>query len=335
MKASAVSHSNIALIKYWGRQDDGGRGLNLPLNDNVSMTKEGISGGSRLQSHTTVEFSGSMEKDTMALEGREISGRELERVRLVIDPLRRMAGVESHFRIGSVNDFPTAAGLASSAAGFSALALASSSALGLDLTREELSTWARLGSGSAVRSLHGGFVYWHKGSSHETSFAEKVCEGDHFSLNAVIVIVNEGRKGVSSDIGHEYAHTSPFNAIRADLSRKEALLVRSAILDDDLRTVGSIAERNSKYMHAVMMTSDMPLFYWQGETLKVIRSVHAMRERGLEVYFTIDAGPNVHCLCRPEDAPEVQKEMEGGGHVLRTIIARPAKDPHTVDEHLF
>ncbi len=335
MKASAISHPNIALIKYWGRQDDGGRGLNLPLNDSVSMTKEGISGGSRLQSHTTVEFSGSIEKDMMVLEGREICGRELERVRLVIDPLRKIAGVESHFSIRSVNDFPTAAGLASSAAGFSALALASSSALGLDLTREELSTWARLGSGSAVRSLHGGFVYWHKGSSHETSFAEKVCEGGSFQLNAVIVIVNEGRKGISSDIGHEHAYTSPFNEIRTELSQKEALLVRSAILDNDLRTVGSIAERNSKYMHAVMMTSDIPLFYWQGETLKVIKSVHAMRERGIEVYFTIDAGPNVHCLCRPEDAPEVQKELECQDHVLRTIVARPAKDPHTIDEHLF
>ncbi len=335
MKASAISHSNIALIKYWGRQDDGGRGLNLPLNDNVSMTKEGISGGSKLKSHTTVEFSQSYEEDRMVLEGRELSGRELERVRFVVDPLRMKAGVEERFRIVSSNDFPTAAGLASSAAGFSALALATSAALGLKLSREELSTWARLGSGSAVRSLHGGFVYWHKGSSHETSYAEKFCDGGRFTLNAVIAIVNEGRKGVSSDVGHEHAHTSPFNSIRTELSQKEALLVRNAILDNDLRTVGSIAERNSKYMHAVMMTSDLPLYYWQGETLKVIRSVHAMRDRGLEVYFTIDAGPNVHCICRPEDAPEVQKELEGGDHVLRTIIARPAEDPHTVDEHLF
>lgn len=335
MKASAVSHSNIALIKYWGRQDDEGRGLNLPLNDNVSMTKEGISGGSKLMSRTTVEFSQSYEKDRMVLEGRELTGREMERVIRVVNPLRQKADVESFFRIESVNDFPTAAGLASSAAGFSALAIAASSALGLKLSREELSTWARLGSGSAVRSVHGGYVYWHKGNSHETSYAEKLCEGDAFPLNAVIVIVNEGRKGVSSDIGHEHAHTSPFNTIRTDLSQKEALLVRKAILDNDLRTVGSIAERNSKYMHAVMMTSDLPLFYWQGETLEVIKSVHAMREKGLEVYFTIDAGPNVHCLCRTEDAYEVQKELESQDHVLRTILARPAKDPHTIDEHLF
>ena len=235
----------------------------------------------------------------------------------------------------SRNDFPTQAGLASSASGFAALAIAAANALGIDFTKGETSTYARLGSGSATRSIHGGFVYWTKGNSHETSLAEQICDPQQFNMNAVIAIVHEGKKDVTSDVGHGSAHTSPFNEARIQKSQEQANDIKKAILDDDFSKVGKIAEENSKYMHAVMMTSNPPLFYWHPNTLRLVKSIQEMRKRGMKCHFTIDAGPNVHCLCRPEDRYELQKMLERMEYVEKTISVKPADDSYVTNEHLF
>jgi diphosphomevalonate decarboxylase len=335
-KSSAIAHSNIAFIKFWGRAPQFNPALNIPLNDTVSMTKLGSSPDMRLQTHTTIEFSSLYGEDMAYFEGVKLAGRAIERVLRVVAPLRRMAGSRERFMMKSQNDFPTQAGLASSAAGFAALTLATSAALGLDLTKEELTTYARLGSGSAARSIHGGFVYWHKGRSHKTSFAEPICGPNDFDINAVIAIINDGKKEVTSDLGQGRARTSVFNSIRITTSQRQARAMRKAILDDDLAKVGTMAEDNCRMMHAVMMTSEPPLFYWDPATLRVIKAVlKARAEDALECYFTIDAGPNVHCLCRPEDAPEVKKMLDGIKEVTRTVVAGPAQDSHVTKEHLF
>jgi len=335
VKSSAVASPNIAFIKYWGRSQSHNRGLNIPSNDSVSMTKKGSEKGIRLQTHTTIDFSDCYEEDTAILDGHNLRGRGMERILNVVNPLRQRAGVDYRFRMMTTNDFPTGAGLASSAAGFAALAVATVAALGLDLSKEQISTYARLGSGSAARSVHGGFVYWHRGDSHETSFAEQVCDPDDFDLNAVIAIVHEGKKGVTSDTGHQSAGTSIFNKARVMASQEQAGEIRDALLDDDFARVGQIAEKNSFYMHAVMMTSEPPLFYWHPDTLRVIKMVHRMRGEGLKGYLSIDAGPNVHVLCRPEDAQEVEKALERIEGVDRTITAEPGDDAHVVKDHLF
>lgn len=208
-------------------------------------------------------------------------------------------------------------------------------ALGIDFSKEEISTYARLGSGSAARSIHGGFVYWNRGDSHETSFAEQICGPDEFNMCTVIAIVQEGKKDVTSDVGHESAYSSPFNEVRIRKSQEQAKDIRKAILDDDFSEVGRIAEENCKYMHAVMMTSDPPLFYWHPDTLRLIKSIQRIRKEGLECYFTVDAGPNVHCLCRGEDTYELQKMLEETKCINRTILASPADDSFATKEHLF
>jgi len=335
MKATAVTNSNIALVKYWGRLEGVPKELNIPMNDNVSMTKSGGSGGSLLRTRTTVEFGEDIEGDSAVLNGEPLTGRGLQRVVSVADNLREAAGSELRFRMESKNDFPTAAGLASSAAGFAALTLAGSKALSLDMDRSELSTYARLGSGSACRSLFGGFVYWHRGADHSSSMAEKIRGSECFRMEAVIAIVGENVKEVPSEVGHGFARTSPFNGIRADISQRQAKEVVRALLDDDFKTVGEIAEKNCRYMHAVMMTSDIPLYYWSPDTLEVIKLVHRIRKGGIETFFTIDAGPNVHCLCRPEDTDELRKELDDIPCVKRTIPVRPAEDPFFTEDHLF
>lgn len=335
MKASAIAHSNIALIKYWGRSLDQNFHLNIPSNDSISMTKCGISNNIRLQTHTTIDFSDAHKADTAILNGTVVTGRSFERIIKVINPLRKLSNVAFKFKMMSENDYPTQAGLASSASGFGALAIATVHVLGLNLTKEEISTYARLGSGSAARSIHGGFVYWHKGNSHDTSFAEQICDPDKFDMNAVIAIIHEGRKDVTSDIGHRTAHTSPFNEVRIRKSQEQAKQMKSAILNDDFRKVGKIAEENCKYMHIVMMTSEPPLFYWLPETLRLMKLIHKIRKEGLECYFTIDAGPNVHFLSRPEDIYELQKTLEKISCVKKTILAKSANDSRISEEHLF
>jgi len=335
MKSSAIAHSNIAFIKYLGRSQQHDPSLNIPSNDSVSMTKYGLTKGTHLQTITTIDFSDSYEEDIAILDGEAVKERKMERILSVVDPLRGKAGVEYNFKMMSENDFPTQAGLASSASGFSALAIAAADALGLNLSKEEISTYARLGSGSAARSVYGGFVYWHKGSSHETSYAERICDQNDFDMNAVIAIIHEGKKDVTSDIGHESAKTSIFNEVRIKESQKQAVETRKAILDGDFSKVGKIAEKNCMYMYAVMMTSEPSLFYWHPNTLRVIKTVQKKREEGLESYFTIDAGPNVHVLCRPEDRGDVQKMLEEIKGVDKTISVEPANDPHVTRKHLF
>jgi len=334
VKSSAIAHSNIALIKYWGRSRDHGSNLNIPSNDSVSMTKLGLSDDIHLQTHTTIDFSDIYEKDTAILEGEVLAGRMMERILRVVNPLRKIVNIDYKFKMISKNDFPTQAGLASSASGFAALAIAAVDALGIDFSKEEISTIARLGSGSAARSIHGGFVYWYKGNSHETSFARQICGLDEFDMSAVIAIIHEGKKDVTSDVGHESAYTSPFDRVRISESQEQAKDIEKAILDGDFSEVGKISEENSKYMHVVMMTSNPPLFYWHPNTLKLIKSIQKIRE-SLECYFTVDAGPNVHCLCRHEDTYELQKMLEEMEYVDKTIIVRPADDSHVTKEHLF
>lgn len=336
MKASAIAQSNIALIKYWGNWNKVSPELNIPLNDSVSMTKYGLSENTHLQTHTTIKFSKDFKENEALLNNNFLKGRDMERILKIINPLKKFKKIDYKFKMMSFNDFPTQAGLASSAAGFAALTIAAAKALNLDLTKEKLSTVARLGSGSAARSIHGGFVYWHRGISHETSFAEQICGPYDFDINAIIVLIDEGRKDVTSDLGHELAKTSIFNTIRAKKSHEQADEIKSAILDDDFKKVGTIAEKNCIYMHTVMMTSDPALFYWSPHTLRVIKNILYIRKsENLDCYFTIDAGPNVHCLCRPESIEYIQNMLKNIEGIEKTILVKPANDSYITNEHLF
>jgi len=259
------------------------------------MTKYGLTKGTHLQTITTIDFSDGYEKNMAILGGEAVKGRKMERILSVVDPLREKAGVEYNFKMMSENDFPTQAGLASSAAGFAALAIAAVDALELNLSQ--------------------------------------ICGPNDFDMNAVVAIIHEGKKDVTSDAGHESVKTSIFNEVRIKKSQEQAEEIRKAILDDDFSKVGKIAEKNCMYMHAVMMTSEPSLFYWHPDTLRVVKTIQKKREEGLESYFTIDAGPNVHVLCRPEDRDEIQKMLGGIKGVDKTIPVEPANDPYVTREH--
>lgn len=317
--ATALAHPNIAFIKYWGNRDNA---LRLPVNGSISMNLDG------LFTRTTVSFQPSLPFDELVINGREVTGAGLGRVSAILDLIRSMAGVQEQAEVITENNFPSGAGIASSASAFAALALAGSRAAGLTLTESELSRLARRGSGSAARSIPAGFVEWQAGTGDEDSFAFSIAAPDHWQLMDCIAIVSASHKKTGSTEGHALAPTSPLQAARVEDAPRRLDLCRRAILDRDFAAFASIVELDSDMMHAVMMTSSPALHYWLPASLSVMQAVRGWRGEGLSVCYTVDAGPNVHVLCPQAEAQEVKKkllEIPGVSDVLTAGVGSAAK----------
>jgi len=314
MKASAQAHPNIAFIKYWGLIDEENR---IPANDSISMNI-----GS-LATRTTVTFDPSLNQDELILNDNRIAGKSLIRIQQFMDRVRQVAGVSLFARIQSENDFPTGAGVASSASGFAALALAATAALGMDLSARELSSLARFGSGSACRSIPEGFVEWHSDPVSGESFAESIAPADHWQLMDCIAILSEGHKPIGSQAGMELANTSPLQKARVTDSKRRLEICRSAILNKDFDALSKITELDSNLMHAVMMTSDPPLFYWEPQSLAIMKAVKDWQKDGLQVTYTLDAGPNVHVICTQDVLDEVLSRLRRFPGVIKVLHGGP------------
>ncbi len=316
-RATAVAHPNIALVKYWGKRD---AALNLPATGSLSMTLDVF------PTSTTVTVDDALAADALELGGEERSGTQLERVSRFLDLVRELAGSTAKARVVTTNAVPTGAGLASSASGFAALAVAASAAYGLELTPRELSRLARRGSGSASRSIVSGVAVWHAGDDDATSFAEATEAPD---MAMVIATVEEREKPISSRTAMvRTAETSPF--FPAWVSDTAATLERmvDACAAHDLDLVGRIAETNALRMHALIQSCDPPIRYLTGASLAVLDRVEALRAAGTLAYATIDAGPNVVVLCEPETAERIAAELSD---VASTVVARPGPGARLVE----
>lgn len=319
MFATAQAHPNIALIKYWGNRDNS---LRLPMNGSISMNLDGLA------TRTTVSFQPSLALDEFVLNGREMTGHALERVSAMLDLVRAKAGFRMRAEVVSENNFPTGAGIASSASAFAALALAASKAAGMELHEVELSRLARRGSGSACRSIPGGFVEWQPGTGDEDSFAFSIAAAEHWTLADCVAVVSAGHKTTGSTEGHALAETSPLQEARVTDTPRRLDICRQAILHRDFESLAEITECDSNLMHAVMMTSRPALFYWEPATLSIMDTVRAWRKGGLPAAYTIDAGPNVHVLCPQERVVEVREKLsglQGVSSVLTTGVGGPAR----------
>ncbi len=320
--ATAVASPNIAFIKYWGNRDHERR---LPANSSLSMTLGG------LETRTSVTFMDDYDRDRLFLNGVETSGETLNRVSSCLDHLRERANIRAFASIESMNNFPASVGIASSASAFAALTLAGATALGLDLSPCVLSQYARLGSGSASRSMFGGYVIWHRGQTSDDSFAEQLAPPDHWDLVDLIAIVSEQHKRTGSSRGHILADSSPLQAARVADTQRRIEICREAILSRDFESLCSIIELDCNLMHAVMLTSTPSLFYWQPATLELIHTVNTLRGEGLKVCYTIDAGPNVHCLCGVESAIAVKECIAALPGVIHIIESHPGHGPYILE----
>ena len=296
--ATATAHPNIALCKYWGKRD---RALNLPTNGSLSLTL------APFLTTTTVRWG--VEADAVVLNGRAAEANEARKVLAVLDLLAPgRPGVE----VDTSNNFPTAAGLASSASGFAALVAAANAASGAGLDHDALAVLARRGSGSATRSLDGGWVTWARGMRDDglDSHGVPLAGADHWDVRMLVAVVQAGKKAVGSTEGMNHTQaTSPYFApwiLSAEADLPEAA---EAVLARDLERLGRIVERSAMRMHASMIAADPPLCYWQPGSLQVLAAVRELRARGVSAWATMDAGPNVKVLCAAEDTDAVQKAL--------------------------
>jgi len=331
MKASSISPINIALIKYWGKRD---QDLILPYNSSISMTVD------NLYTHTTVDFDNKYINDIFILNDREIKRDSEEYKKYIgrfLSIIRKKYDINLKVKIVSKNNFPTSAGLASSASGFSALSTAINNALSLDLNRKELSILSRQGSGSSTRSICDGFVEWKKGEKEDgsDSYAEQIID-DWPDFRIVICITAEKEKTIKSRTGMaQSVSTSPLYSGWLLSVDEDIRIMRKGIKERNFSVVGKIAEENCLKMHAVMMTTKPSIIYWNDVTINIIQSVINWREKGLESYFTIDAGPQVKILCSENNVEKIVENCKKIEGIKNIIIAKPGKGSKIVNKHLF
>lgn len=331
-KATVTAPANIAFIKYWGARD---LEQAHPVNASISMTL------TECVSRSTVAFAeGSYEPDRIELVGEDGSltlppASFRERALAHLDRVRRWARHRGSFRVATRNSFPTGAGIASSASGFAALTLASTKALGLELTLPELSALARMsGSGSAARSVLGGYVEWSPvgdGAGHAVAIAP----ASHWDLRDVIALVDHGEKDVSSLDGHRVAATSPHFETRQRILPLRLESVRRAVAERDLDTLGPILEEEAIELHLIAMSSKPPIFYWKPGTVQVLETLRRMRRDGVAAWATMDAGANVHVICTPRSEASVAAALQALSGVCGVLLDGVGEGPSEGLEHLF
>ncbi len=327
-KATARAHPNIALVKYWGKRD---RERVLPYQSSFSVTL------APLEVTTTVELG--VRESTVELNGKAARGRELERVLALVEGAGREAGQRwSGVRVVSRGNFPMAAGLASSAAGFAALARAARAAAGLPDDVARTSRLARTGSGSASRSVQGGFCTWRRGTrpDGEDSFATQDFAESHWpELRLLACVVSREEKEVSSRDGMQSSvETSPYYRAWVEEAEGEVLRAREAVRRRDFTALGTLAERNAWRMHATAFSADPPLCYLKPETLALLLSLPKARAKGCPVFFTLDAGPNPVLLTTVEEVGRVEALARSAG-ATDVVRCAPGGDAVLLDEALF
>ncbi|QDG53262.1 diphosphomevalonate decarboxylase [Persicimonas caeni] len=327
MKATAIAHPNIALVKYWGKRNIE---YNLPAAGSVSLTLGG------LETRTTVSFDGGIDADVVELNDNLVDqGPKYDRVAHFLDLVRNRAGIREHARVVSHNDFPTGAGLASSASGFAALAVAATHAAGLDLSDSELSALARRGSGSAARSIFGGFAEMRAGTREDgqDAYAEPICGADHWDLRCVIAVTAHGEKDISSTEGMTRTHqTSPYYDQWVDSVSLDVEWARAAIEQRDFDELARIAEASCLRMHASAMAAEPGIIYWNGTTVDLIHRVRKARKEGLPVFFTIDAGPQVKVFCPAESQTDCELLLRDTDGVRDVLVTHPGEGARLIEE---
>lgn len=310
--AAAQAQPNIALIKYWGKRQPA---RNLPAVGSISITLDAI------HTRTRVAFDPTLDDDRLRLNGVD-DARAAQRVSACLDSLRRRAGVAMRARVDSANNFPTGAGLASSASGFAALVAAAAAALRLDVPADEMSALARRGSGSAARSIFGGFVEWARGEREDgvDSVARPLLEATAWPLRVVVAITSTAPKAVGSTDGMTHtALTSPYQRAWIDSQDADLSEARDAVAARDFERLADVSEASCLKMHALAMAARPGLLYWNGATIEGMQRLRALRATGVPVFFTVDAGPQLKAVCQPEAAAVVVEALRAVPGVLDVI----------------
>jgi len=320
-KATAVAHTIQGLMKYHGLKD---RKRRIPYHDSISVCVQALT------TTATIEYD-NYPNDVIEINGKPATGDEADRIFAVTSALKNIAKTKDHFRLSTLNNVKQGKGLGFSASAFAATALASCAALGLSMKRERLSEIARLGAGSASRSLVGGFAIWYA-NRNGRSYARQLASENKLDLAMAVVPI---RSPVKTDMAHRESVSSPFFKSRVETVKKNLKKMHSAILKGDVDEVGRLAEADSLSLHAVTMTGKSGLFLMAPGTVSVIKRIEAMRESDhIPVWYSLDTGPSVYINTHPEFVDEVCREIRASTNlgVIKSGVGGPAR---TIEEHLF
>lgn len=306
MSQTVRAHTNIALVKYWGKKD---AKLKIPSNSSVSLTLDAF------YTETSVTYDPNLISDEFYLDGLKVDDKVAKRVYQYMDVLRTLVTIPSYARIESYNHVPKEAGLASSASAFAALAKAAT--LHLDLDDVTLSKLARLGSGSASRSIYGNFVRWERGENHDSSFATPIDEANWPEFRMIVCLINEGIKPFSSsDAMNVTSNNSPYFESWTQSSEEDSITILDHIKNKDIWKLGELAQTNALRMHASLLAVNM--WYFEPKTLEIMNTVRSL-QKDIPVFFTMDAGPNVKLITLDEHCEEVLRNLPEG---VKTIVCK-------------
>jgi phosphomevalonate decarboxylase len=321
LKATAVAHPIQGLIKYHGLRKPSQR---IPYHDSISVCVKALT------TTTTVETSDSMSQDEITINREHSSGKERERAEIVLNKLKKLADFGGTLRIVSENSLTSGKGLGFSASGFAALGLATVKALGLKLDSTSLSEIVRLGAGSSTRSLAGGFAIWYA-DKQGRSYAEQLSVPEKMDFAMVIVPIGSA---VKTDEAHAEVLSSPL--FRARLKNVESLLreMKKAIRKGDLPTVGRLAEEDTLNLHAITMTGKSHMVLWEPATVRIIREVIRLRERGVPAWYSMDTGPSVFINTYRENSETIAESLREMGY-KEALISEVGGKPFLTTNHLF
>jgi len=325
-EAVALAHPNVALSKYWGKRPGDGR---FPAVPSLSVTLAGLA------TRTRVRFDRALVDDRIILNGQTADERASARVIELLDRVRAAAGEIRRAEVVSRNDFPTASGLASSASGFAALALAATCAAGLDWGPPRVSDLARRGSASAARSIFGGFVELRAAplapQEADLLAAQSLAAADHLPLVVLVCVTTEAAKAIGSTEGMRISsERSPYALAWLEEAPRLHERLCAAVLAKDFQRVGELAEASALAMHASAIAAGV--IYWTGATLQALATVRGLRQAGILAFATVDAGPHVKVLTQPGDALRVREAMQATPGVVRVIEARPGEGANLAND---
>jgi diphosphomevalonate decarboxylase len=315
----AIAHPNFALIKYWGKSDIIN---NRPDMSSISVTIDS------LRSSAKVSFDPSLKEDHWSLNS--VDQRSLGQILPTIEYLRSFKTIKDHCLIESENNFPTSAGLASSASGLASIVLAVSKLFKLKLSNEELIHAAMLGSASAPRSLFSGFVYLNKSENYS---CQTILEPNEWPLKVIICLTSAKQKTISSREGMIISKsTSPYYQSWVNEHEADVLAALKAIRSKNFSLLGEVVESNCEKMHNIMETSNPPLIYRNRVTQLCVDKIKEMKKRGSNIFYTIDAGPQVKIICQPKDVEIVTNNMKLIPNIEDVIQANLGQGGRVIDE---
>jgi len=318
-EVTAIAHPNFAIIKYWGKANSK---TNTPAMNSISLTIDSLT------STTKISINKGSKRNIWLLNGKEQN--DLGRINPVLKYLNNISRNNHGCIIKSENNFPTSAGLASSASGIASLVTAYNHFFELSMNFDQLVQASILGSGSAPRSLLGGFVIL---DVEDQIFTQTILEPDEWPLSIIICITDDNEKTISSREGMEISrHSSPIYLSWLDTNKKDIEIAKSAIAEKNIKRLGEVAEKNCYFMHKVMKTSSPPIKYMTDRTKNCIKEINSIRENGVDLFFTVDAGPQVKVVCRPDDINLVKERLQNKPYVLNLIEANIGSGARVIDE---